>query len=192
MTVLPVAEVANSPTLQWLSVVVVACPVELGGSGWIQFLIWEMQDFTHTHNYLGWRAEPAHDVDIPREIPFVPQSMLDDDLQPELPPSPARGPRHIQGEIQLPESVRDEILRTNRGHLDVELAPEHGGEIPSSELAEDANQTQPVESQEPTISGEAVTSVPQIGGVGGYLECPRTTWRTIIVIFKRIAIHANT
>ena len=47
-------------------------------------------------------AEPVHDNNPPGEIPFVPQSMLDDDLQPELPPPPARGPRHIQGEIRLP------------------------------------------------------------------------------------------
>ena len=113
-------------------------------------------------------AEPAHDVDLPREVPFVPQSMLDDDFQPELPPPPARGPRHIQGEIQLPESVREEILRTDHRQLDVELAPEDGGEIPSPELAEDINQTQPVESQEPAIGGEGVTSIPQIGA--GYLK----------------------
>ena len=62
-------------------------------------------------------ADPAHDVNPPAEIPFVPQSMLEDDLQPELPPPPARGPRHIQGDIRLPANVRDEIAHAEGDNL---------------------------------------------------------------------------
>ena len=59
-------------------------------------------------------AEPEHDTTPPLEVPFVPQSMLDDDFQLELPPPPARGPRHVQGEIRLPAKVRDEIEQVER------------------------------------------------------------------------------
>ena len=56
-------------------------------------------------------AERVHDTDIPVEVPFVPQSMLDEQFQPELPPPPAGGPGNIQGEIRLHEDVREEILQ---------------------------------------------------------------------------------
>ena len=56
-------------------------------------------------------TEPVHDTTPPLEVPFVRQSMLDDDFQLELPPPPARGPRHVQGEIRLPQRCE---MRSNR------------------------------------------------------------------------------
>ena len=67
-------------------------------------------------------ADRTHDTNLPMEIPFVPQSMLDEEFQPELPPPPARGPRHIQGEIRLPEDMREEILQTDRMQPILEVA----------------------------------------------------------------------
>ena len=69
-------------------------------------------------------ADPAHDVNPPAEIPFVPQSMLEDDLQPDLPPPPARGPRHIQGDIRLPANVRDEIAHAEGAQPEMENVPD--------------------------------------------------------------------
>ena len=106
-------------------------------------------------------AEPEHDASPPREIPFVPQSMLDDDSQLELPPPPARGPRHVQGEIRLPAKVRDELE-----HPDREMNLMGHPEGQSSEGPGDIIQPQPVETPSPRDPLER-ESFPHIGG--GYM-----------------------
>ena len=105
-------------------------------------------------------AEPAHDTTPPLEVPFVPQSMLDDDFQLELPPPPARGPRHVQGEIRLPAEVRDKIEQVER-----EMAPTGHPEVKSPERQEDIIQPQSVESSSPMNHQEG-TFIPQLGGGG--------------------------
>ena len=105
-------------------------------------------------------ADPAHDLSPPGEVPFVPQSMIDDNF----PPPPARGPRHIQGEIQLPESVREGILQADRMQPDLEMAPDENENHQLPALSEDINQTQPAEMSTPTMDGEDTPIVPQIGG----------------------------
>ena len=97
---------------------------------------------------------PTHDINPPVEIPFVPQSMLDDELQPELPPPPARGPRHIQGDIRLPPNVREEIMQADRMQPDMEIVPDGRDENQHSGLLEDINQTQPAELPSPTMVEE--------------------------------------
>ena len=42
--------------------------------------------------------------------------MLDDEIHPDLPPPPARGPRHVQGDIRLPDNVREEMAPGRKGH----------------------------------------------------------------------------
>ena len=110
-------------------------------------------------------ADPAHDAIPPVEIPFVPQSMLEDDFQPDLPPPPARGPRHIQGDIRLPENVREEMALAGETHPELENAPVDNSRDPALGSLGDITPTQPVEAQSPIM--EERTSVPQIGG-GGY------------------------
>ena len=95
------------------------------------------------------------------EVPFVPQSMLDDEFQLELPPPPARGPRHVQGEIRLPAKVRDEIEQAER-----EMVPTDHLENQSPERSGDIIQPQSVELDSPMRHGER-TSIPQLGG--GYM-----------------------
>ena len=111
-------------------------------------------------------VDPPHDVNPPREVPFVPQSIIDEEFQPELPPPPARGPRHIQGEIQLPESVREGILQADEMQPDLGMAPDDSDTYQPPALSEDIHQTQPVEVSTPTMSGEHTAIVPQIGGGG--------------------------
>ena len=108
-------------------------------------------------------ADPAHDVNPPAEIPFVPQSMLEDDLQLDLPPPPARGPRHIQGDIRLPANVRDEIAHAEGVQPEMENVPDDQDEDQALGRSIDITLTQPVELQSPTIVEER-TPVPQIGG----------------------------
>ena len=104
-------------------------------------------------------ARPAHDATPPLEVPFVPQSMLDDDFPFELPPPPpARGPRYIQGEIRLPAKVRDEVEQAER-----EMVPTDHLEGRSPERPGDIIQPQPVESNSPNRHEEG-TFVPQLGG----------------------------
>ena len=103
-------------------------------------------------------AEPVHDTTPPLEVPFVPQSMLDDDFQLELPPPPARGPRHVQGEIRLPAKVRDEIEQAER-----EMVPTDHLEDQSPERPGDIIQPQPVELNSP-MRHEEGTFIPQLGG----------------------------
>ena len=88
--------------------------------------------------------------------------MLDDDFQLELPPPPARGPRHVQGEIRLPAKVRDEIEQAER-----EMVPTDHFEGQSPERPGDIIQPQPVESNSPMRLEEG-TLIPQLGGGGGY------------------------
>ena len=110
-------------------------------------------------------AAPAHDTILPREIPFVPQSMLDDEFQSELPPPPARGPRHIHGDIRLPTKVREDLAHEDR--LRPEEAMDPGGRHEDHPaVAGDIIQTQPMEMHPPTIVEER-TTIPQIGG--GYM-----------------------
>ena len=111
-------------------------------------------------------ADPVHDVNLPAEIPFVPQSMLEDDFQPELPPPPARGPRHIQGDIRLPAAVRDEIAHAERVQPEMENVPDDQVEDQTLGRAMDTTLTQPVELQSPAMVEER-SSVPQMGG--GYM-----------------------
>ena len=106
-------------------------------------------------------AEPAHDATPPSEIPFVPQSMLDDDFQLELPPPPARGPRHVQGEIRLPAKIRDEVEQMEREMIHADYP---GAQ--SSENARDTIQPQSVESSSP-MNHQEETFIPQLGGGGG-------------------------
>ena len=103
-------------------------------------------------------AEPVHDTTPPLEVPFAPQSMLDDDFQPELPPPPARGPRHVQGEIRLPARVREEIEQAER-----EMVPSDHLEDQSPERPGDIIQPQPVELNSPMWHEEG-TFIPQLGG----------------------------
>ena len=103
-------------------------------------------------------AEPEHDATPPCEVPFVPQSMLDDDSQLELPPPPARGPRQVQGEIRLPAKVRDEIEQADR---EMGLAGYPGDQ--SFERPGDIIQPQPVEAPSPRDPLER-EFFPQIGG----------------------------
>ena len=111
-------------------------------------------------------ADPAHDAIPPVEIPFVPQSMLEDEFQPDLPPPPARGPRHIQGDIRLPDNVRGELALAERPQSELENAPgDHNGDSAPESLG-DITPTQPVEAQSPAMMEER-TLVPQIGG--GYM-----------------------
>ena len=103
-------------------------------------------------------AEPAHDTIPPLEVPFVPQSMLDDDFQLELPPPPARGPRQVQGEIRLPAKVREEIEQAERertviGHPEDQTFERMG----------DLTQPQSVESSPPTTHQQGEL-IPQLGG----------------------------
>ena len=119
-------------------------------------------------------VDPAHDVNPPGEVPFVPQSMIDDDLQPELPPPPARGPRHIQGEIQLPERLRGEILQADRMQPDLETAPDDNECHQTPELPENIAQTQPVETSVPTMGGGPHNYSSTIWGGGGYMNSPYT------------------
>ena len=123
-------------------------------------------------------TDPAHDTNPPVEVPFVPQSMVDDEFQPELPPPPpARGPRHVQGEIRLPASVRDEIEEMER-----ERPPTGHMEVPSPEDQGDIIQAQPVELNSPRESEEG-NLFPQIGGGGTryptYSTVARSTVGTI-------------
>ena len=119
-----------------------------------------MQDF-HSYAQLPQiETDPAHDTNPPLEVPFVPQSMIDDEVQPELPPPPARGPRHVQGEIRLPARVRDEIEEMEKGnssttHMD--------GSSPEDQR--DIMQAQPVESNSPRDPEEG-NLCPQFGGGG--------------------------
>ena len=113
------------------------------------------------HNCPQVEAEPAHDTTPPLEVPFVPQSMLDDDFQLELPPPPARGPRHVQGEIRLPAKVRDEIEQAER-----EMVPTGHPEGQSPERSGDIIQPQSVEVSSPMNQQEG-TLIPQLGG--GYM-----------------------
>ena len=105
-------------------------------------------------------AEPAHDTVPPPEVPFVPQSMLDEDFQLELPPPPARGPRQVQGEIRLPAKIREEIEKAEKERT-VFGRPEDQ----SLERMGDLIQPQPVESSSSTTQqpGELI---PQLGGGG--------------------------
>ena len=62
---------------------------------------------------------------IPKELPFVPDYILDMDLDPELPPPTSRiKSRRIGGEMQLPESIRDDILATDQMNFNVEVGAE--------------------------------------------------------------------
>ena len=103
-------------------------------------------------------AEPAHDTAPPLEVPFVPQSMLDDDFQLELPPPPARGPRHVQGEIRLPAKIREEVEQVER---EMTLADHH--EDQPYEGSGNIIQPQSVELSFPTHPQEG-TFIPQLGG----------------------------
>ena len=113
------------------------------------------------HNCLKSKAEPAHDTTPPLEVPFVPQSMLDDDFQLELPPPPARGPRHVQGEIRLPAKIREEMEPVER-----EMTPADHHEDQLYERPGDIIQPQSVELSIPTHPQEG-TFIPQLGG--GYM-----------------------
>ena len=98
--------------------------------------------------------------------------MLDEEFQPELPPPPARGPRHIQGEIRLPEDMREEILQADRMQPTLEVLLEDvGAQNVSSELSEDIGPTQPVEMSSPTTvaDGAPVIST-NWGGVHDFLQ----------------------
>ena len=121
-----------------------------------------MQGSTHMHNCLRIETEPVHDTTPPPEVPFVPQSMLGDDFQFELPlpPPPARGPRHVQGEIRLPAKVRDVIEQAEK-----EMASPAQIEDQSPERQGDIIQPQPVESHSP-MRHEEGTFIPQLGGGG--------------------------
>ena len=99
-------------------------------------------------------ADPAHDSSPLVEIPFVPQSMLDDDFQSELPPPPARGPRHIQGDIRLPANVRDEIALEDRWQPELENALDDQGEDQNPRTSGNITPTQPVEGHSPTMVEE--------------------------------------
>ena len=110
------------------------------------------------HSYAQIEAGPAHDTTPPPEVPFVPQSMLDDEFQLELPPPPARGPRYIQGEIRLPAKVRDEIE-----HVEREMIPTGHPEDQSPERPGDIIQPQSVELSSPMNHQEG-TFIPQLGG----------------------------
>ena len=112
-------------------------------------------------------AEPAHDTTPPFEVPFVPQSMLEHEFQIELPPPPARGPRHVQGEIQLPAKVREELEQAER-----EMVPPEHREEHHPEMQEDIIQTQPVEVNSPRMN-EGGTFIPQLGG--GVHDIPSST-----------------
>ena len=116
---------------------------------------WEMRGYSCSQ-LPRLEVEPAHDVNPPKEIAFVPQSMLDDEFQP--------GPRHIQGEIKLPERVREGLLQAERMQPDADLVPDEGGNYPSPELADDINHTQPVERPEPAIGGEGQPPFHKLGG----------------------------
>ena len=109
-------------------------------------------------------ADPAHDAIPPVEIPFVPQSMLEDDFQPDLPPPPARGPRHIQGDIRLPENVREEMALAKETYPELENAPVDNSRDPALGSLGDITPTQPVEAQSQSPTMEERTLVPQIGG----------------------------
>ena len=109
-------------------------------------------------------ADPAHDAVPPVEIPFVPQSMLEDDFQPDLPPPPARGPRHIQGDIRLPENVREEMALTGETYPDNENAPVDNSRDPALGSLGDITLTQPVEAQSSNNGGENVSSTNWGGG----------------------------
>ena len=115
-------------------------------------------------------TDPAHDTIPPIEVPFVPQSMVDDEFQPELLPPPARGPRHVQGEIRLPASVRDEIEQMER-----DMPPTSHAEVPSSEGQGDIIQAQPVELNSPRRPEEG-NLFPQIGG--GVHDIPQSDARS--------------
>ena len=117
------------------------------------------------HNYLNSKQIPAHDVNPPAEIPFVPQSMLEDDLQPDLPQTPARGPRYTQGDIRLPANVRDEIAHAEGAQPEMENVPGEQNGDQALGRSIDITPTQPVELQSPTMVEER-TPVPQIGGGG--------------------------
>ena len=107
-------------------------------------------------------AAPAHDTIPPREIPFVPQSMLDDEFQSELPPPPARGPRHIHGDIRLPAKVREDLAHEDRLRPEEAMVPD-GQHEDHPAVAGEITQNQPMEMHPPTIVEER-TSIPQIGG----------------------------
>ena len=84
--------------------------------------------------------------------------MLDDDFQLELPPPPARGPRHLQGEIRLPAKVRDELEQVRE-----EMIPTGHPEDRPPERLGDIIQPQSVESSSPMDRQEG-TFIPQLGG----------------------------
>ena len=111
-------------------------------------------------------ADPAHDANPHVEVPFVPQSMLDDEFQSELPPPPARGPRHIQGDIRLPANVREDMLPEGRIQPELEHALGDQSDNHYSGRSGDITPTQPVEGHSPLMVEER-TPVPQIGGGGG-------------------------
>ena len=49
------------------------------------------------------------------EIPFVPEYMIDAELTPDLPEPPARiKSRKLQGEIQSPMDIQEEVLKGDR------------------------------------------------------------------------------
>ena len=110
-------------------------------------------------------AEPAHDTIPPLEVPFVPQSMLDDDFQLELPPPPARGPRQVQGEIRLPAKIREEIEQAERERTVIG----HPEDQPLERMG-DLIQPQSVESSSPTTHQQGEL-IPQLGG-GGVPDIP--------------------
>ena len=91
--------------------------------------------------------------------------MLDDDFQLELPPPPARGPRHVQGEIRLPAKIREEIEQVER-----EMTPIGHPEDQPLERMGDLIQPQSVELSSPTNHQEG-TFIPQLGG-GGVPDIP--------------------
>ena len=121
-------------------------------------------------------ADPAHDTITPVEVPFVPQSMLDDEFQSELPPPPARGPRHIQGDIRLSAHVRDELAQADRVQPEEAMASD-GQYEEHPVAARDITLTQPVELHPPTMAEER-TPVPQIGG--GVPDIPHSEDRSSV------------
>ena len=126
---------------------------------------------------LQLEADPAHDVNPYVEVPFVPQSMLDDEFQSELPPPPARGPRHIQGDIRLPANVREDMLPEGRIQPELERALGDQSDSHYSGRSGDITPTQPVEGHSP-IMVEERTPVPQIGG--GVHDIPQSEARSSI------------
>ena len=124
----------------------------------------EVEDVEEPLPYLGNAGfYPWHEIkadnranqeeeQTPEEIPFVPDHVLDMDMDPEIPPPSSKiRSRKLGGEIRLPDGIRDDILASDK--MEIKMEP--------SELEVEIEKSQPGDQ---LAVSSSTGSVPQSGG----------------------------